>query len=204
MGPLRGGLDRVEPGLAMRSHQCFGARVIRFEFGIGNRPGRGDAGLVLQFLEVLLAEANCGGAEKLGVAADIIVGAGTEQRAVLVAPLFLGGIFALVEDRVDAPIVGFTRQPGATLDHQYVAARCGQAVGQRSAPDTGTDDDDVVALFQGSHERFPSPSCGVCSQVFQVLRIVTSVRSTPRNNDLREGRGRRAVLRGVVAACRSR
>ncbi len=65
-------LDRIGTGKAMRSHQPLGDVVIRRQFGVADRPGRRHAVLVLQRLEILLAEPYRGGAEEFRIAADVI------------------------------------------------------------------------------------------------------------------------------------
>jgi hypothetical protein len=53
---------------------------------------------VLHALEILFAEAQRGGAEELGIAADVVIGGRREFRSLAVTPGFARGVFAVVED----------------------------------------------------------------------------------------------------------
>jgi hypothetical protein len=65
--------------------------------------------------KVVTLKAHQSAAVKARIAADPIMRVGGEKPAVLIAPLFLGAIFAVNEYRLWVPIVVFDGQMGAPL-----------------------------------------------------------------------------------------
>ena len=72
--------------------ELFGAGVIGFQVGVGDRPCRGDAALMVDDSEVLRTHAKHRGAVHLGLSTDKVGLLWVEVFAVLILPGFLGVI----------------------------------------------------------------------------------------------------------------
>src|SRR4051812_40725954 len=106
-------LGGVFPRLTVHEVEPFGLRVVRLELGVRDRPGRRDAAVVVDRLEVALAEAEERSPVDLRVAADEVVGLGAERRAVPVVPA-LGGVVPLApEDLPGVPVLALAREVAA-------------------------------------------------------------------------------------------
>ena len=126
-------------------------RVVGLHLVVGDRPGRRDAAVVADLAEVLLAQAEEGGAVEFGVPADVVVRVRMELLAVLVAPDFLRGVLAVDVDGLRAPVVLLAGDEVAALEHQDPLAGRGERPEQRPAAGARADDDDVVVV--AGHQR---------------------------------------------------
>ena len=140
------GLGGVLAGASVHQVEPLGLGVVGLEVGIGERPGRGDAAVMVDLLEVALAQAEEDRAVELGVAAHEVLRVGLEGRAVLVVPGLAREVAALEEDLRRVPVLGLARGVAAALEQQDALAARRQAVGERSAARTASDDDHVVVL----------------------------------------------------------
>src|SRR5687767_24591 len=102
-------LGRIVPAAAMDVVKPLGLEVVGFHLIIGDRPCGGDSAVVPKLAEVLHAHAEQRRTVKLGVAADVVISVRVELLALLVAPAFLGVVFALKVDSARLPVVPFTR-----------------------------------------------------------------------------------------------
>ena len=131
---------------AVHGVQRLGLGVERLERVVLQRPGGGDAMLVLHFVEVALAQAEQGGAIHLGVAADVVVQARMERLALGAVPGLGGLVLAIDEHRLAAPVLLLARQIVAALDQQDAPAGGRQAMGERCAAGAGADDNKVIVI----------------------------------------------------------
>src|SRR5262249_40862320 len=137
-------LGRVVAAYAVGHVEVLGAGLVWRQIFIADRPGRRDTALVLDRLEVGLPQARQRGAVDLGITADIVVHAGVERPALSILPGLLGLVALLVKHRRRAPVLRLLRQKVATLEQQHSRTAVAQCVGQRPAPRTRADDDDVI------------------------------------------------------------
>ena len=79
-------LGGVLTGLPVHEVEPLGLRVVGLEVGVGDRPCRRDAAVVIDRFEVALAKAEERSSVDLRVAADQVVDVGAERSAVLVIP----------------------------------------------------------------------------------------------------------------------
>src|SRR4051794_4420186 len=103
--------------------------------------------------EIALAQSQQHRAVHLRIAADPIVNAGMERRAVAIAPGLRRLVPVRPEHRVAAPVLLLARQEVTAFEDQDALARRGQAVGERAAAGAAADDDDVVLVMR--HGRSP-------------------------------------------------
>ena len=96
--------------------------------------------------EVFFAQTKQRRAEKLRVAADIVVRMRMQLVAVSVVPLFFGLVSALEVHGARIPVVLFARHVTAALEDQYFLSRRRQLVGERAAAGAAADNDDVVMI----------------------------------------------------------
>lgn len=100
------GVGRIGPARAVHPVEAFGARVVRLQHAVRERPAARDALRVLHRTEVGLPEARQGGAEDLGVAADVVVHAGVEIAVGAgVVPGFGVAVAPGGEDRGSGPVL---------------------------------------------------------------------------------------------------
>ena len=126
-------LGRVLAGLAVDEVEPLGLGVVGLEIGVGDRPGGGDAAVVLDLLEVALAKAEQDAAVDLGVAADEVLGVRAERDAVLVIPALGGDVPLAAEDLLGVPVLGLAREVAAALEQEDLLARRREAVRERAA-----------------------------------------------------------------------
>jgi hypothetical protein len=124
----------------------LGAGVIRLQFLIGDRPGRGDAVMMAQLAEVLPAQTIERRAEHLGRPADEIMYLRLKRPAVAVVPGLGGDIAVLHEHRRRIPVLRLALEPIAALENQDALSRGRELSGERAAACAAADDDDVKAL----------------------------------------------------------
>src|SRR5215471_21545311 len=103
-----------------------------------------------QLAEILLPEAIQGCAEHLCGAADKIVHLRLERSTVAVVPSIGRDIPVLHEDRCRIPVLRLALEPIAALENQDVLARARELSGERAAPRSAADYDDVEALIHTS------------------------------------------------------
>ncbi len=138
-------VGRVGGARAVHPVEAFGARVVRFERAVRERPAGRDALGVLQRPEVGLAEARQGGAEDLGVPADVVVHArGEEPPGRGVVPGFGVAVARGGEDVGRRPVLPFPRQEVAALHDQDPRAGAAQGVRQGRAAHAGAEHGDVA------------------------------------------------------------
>ena len=89
--------------------------IVGFHILVTDRPGRRNTALMVNLAEVLFAQAKQGGAVKLGIAADVVVGVGVQLFAILVVPDFLCLVFSLKIDGAGAPVIFFSGNVAAPL-----------------------------------------------------------------------------------------
>ena len=144
-------IRRVHAPLAVDLIETLGARVVRLEVLVGDRPRRRHAGGVLELAEVLAAHPEQGGAVELRVAPHPVVGVRMQVAARGVAPDLLRGVLALEVDRARGPVVLLARHVTAALEQQDALARRRQRVEEGAAAGARADDDEVVTVGRG-HE----------------------------------------------------
>src|SRR5438552_18614203 len=83
---------------------------------------------------------------ELGVPADVVVGAGMELLAVLVAPRFLDVVATVDDDAVRIPVLALARHVVAALEDQDLLPGRRQSVRERAATRSGPDDDHVILV----------------------------------------------------------
>src|SRR5204862_3444677 len=130
--------------------EVFGFRVVRLELVVADRPRRRDAAVMMDFPEVLLAQPEQGGAEKLRVATHVVVGVRMERCAVLVVPLFLCRVPALDVHGARAPVVLFPPNVVTAFEQEDPLARRREVVSKRPAARARADDDHVVMRHAAS------------------------------------------------------
>ena len=142
------GLVRVLATLAVDFVEGFSLAVIGLELVVADGPGGGSAVFVADLAEILLAQAEEGGAVNLGVASDVVVEAGVELAAVAAVPGFLGLVGAVDEDGLAVPVGAGAGEVVAALEHEDALAGGSEAVGERGATGAAADDDDVVVFVR--------------------------------------------------------
>src|SRR4051812_42220248 len=100
-----------------------------------------------QLAEVLFAQTEQRRAIELCVTANIIVGMGTQILPVAILPHFLGRVLALQVYDCRTPVVLFARDIVASFEHKDLFPGRRQLGGERSAPRSGSDNDDVVVAI---------------------------------------------------------
>jgi hypothetical protein len=128
----------------------LGLGVIRLHLLVVDGPGRRDAVVVLEFPEILFAQAVKRRAIHLGGAAYEVVDSRLERLAVLVTPSVAGDIAVLDEDLFGTPVLGFPFHPVAALKQQDTFAGGSQVPDQCAAASAAADDDDVIGRI--AHE----------------------------------------------------
>ena len=102
--------------------------------------------LVLDRLEVALAQAEEDPGVDLGVAADEVLGVRSERDAVLVVPALGGDVSLAAEYLFGVPVLALAREVAAALEREDLLARGREAVRERAAAGAGADDDHVVVV----------------------------------------------------------
>ena len=126
------------------SKSCFGLAVERLEVVIAERPGGGDAVMVLDLLEVTATESWQAGAVHLGVAADPVVDAWLERLPGLrVIPGPGSDVALLDEHMVGLAVLRLSGQELAALNDEHIQAGVLQRPSQRAAAHAGADDHHV-------------------------------------------------------------
>ena len=120
--PARGRFGRIHAMLAVDVVEMLGLAIERLEVLISKRPGRRNSAVMPDLTEVLLAQTEQRCAVKLGVAANVIMDARLERRAVLAVPGLLGFVFRFEKDRRGVPILLLAREEIAALQYQYSLA----------------------------------------------------------------------------------
>src|SRR4030095_1204729 len=130
---------RLGRGFAARTVHLVHLRVpgvIGLHVFVGNGPGRGDAVVVLELAEVLLAQTVERRTIHLSGATDKVVDAGLEGVTVFVMPEITGTIAFLDEHFFGAPVLGFAPEPVAAFEYEDALTRRRQVVCQRPAART--------------------------------------------------------------------
>ena len=110
-----GRLRRVDSPLAVYMIKILRFGVVGLKVLVAQRPGPGYAVVMDDFAEVLLAQAQQGGAVELGIAAHVVLDARVERTAFLVDPGFPGLVLVIDEDGGGVPIVSLARQVTAAF-----------------------------------------------------------------------------------------
>ena len=118
IGAAAGGLGGILAPLTMHVVHLFRPLVIGLEVAVTQGPGWRNAVEVMKLLKILLPQAEVGRAIHLGGPTDEVMAAGLKRLAVLVVPHILGDVPPLLEDLLRVPVLGFLREPVATLQHQ--------------------------------------------------------------------------------------
>jgi hypothetical protein len=139
-------LRRVLARLTLHEVEALGLCVVRLEVLVRDRPRRGRAAVVVDLLEVALAQTEEDGPVDLRVTADEVLRVWAEALAVLVDPTLLRDVAIVAEDLLRIPVLGLARQVAAALEEEDALAGRGQPVGERAAAGAGSDDDHVVVL----------------------------------------------------------
>ena len=142
-------LGRVHAALAVHLVEMLGARVVRLQVLVADRPRRRDPAVVAELAEVLAAEPEQRRAVELGVAAHEVVLAGLEFLAVPVAPVLRVVVAALQHDRAGLPVLPLARRVVAALEEQDLLPRRRERVGESPSAGAGADDDHVVVRVRG-------------------------------------------------------
>src|SRR3984893_6538992 len=100
-------LSRVFATRAMHLIHLLGLGIVRLHLVVADGPGRRDAVVVLEFTEILFAQAVERRAVHLGCAAHEVVDAGLKGLAVLVTPRVAGDVAVLDENLFGAPFFVF-------------------------------------------------------------------------------------------------
>jgi len=90
--------------------ESLGLGVVRLEIGVGDRPGGGDAAVVLDLVEVAFTKAQQDAGVDLGVAADEVLGVRAKRDAVLVIPALGCHIPLAAEDLLSLPVLALPRK----------------------------------------------------------------------------------------------
>src|SRR4051812_12358092 len=98
-------LGRVLARLAVDQVQPLRLGVVGLEVGVGDGPRGGYPAVVLDLLEVALAQAEQDRRVDLGVAADEVLGVRAERHAVLVVPALGRDIPLAGEDLLGVPVL---------------------------------------------------------------------------------------------------
>ena len=106
------------PRTAVNVIKFLGLGVIRFEFVVADRPGRGDSAKMLQLAKVLFSQTKQRRAVEFRVAADVIVGMRVQFFAGGIQPGFFGLVFAIEVDCFGIPVIFFPRNPSAPFQNQ--------------------------------------------------------------------------------------
>ena len=136
-------LRRVGARLAMHAEEALGAGVIGLQRVVVDGPGRRQPASVLHGREIFPPEAEHGGAEHLGVAADMVELPRPEGAAAAVDPALVGPVGGIGVDRFGVPVAIFARQARAALENHDAGAGGRQDVRDTAAAHAGPDDDDI-------------------------------------------------------------
>ena len=140
----RVGLGRVLAVSAVHFVEVLRLGVVGLDLVVADRPGRRDAVVVLELLEVLLPQAVERGAVELRRAAHEVVDLRLERLALVVVPGVLRDVAVVDEHVLGKPVLRLAREPVAALQQQDPLARRRQVPCERAAAGTGSDDDHVV------------------------------------------------------------
>ena len=156
------GIGRAAPGLELAHGRAvtgtgrsvhvvevLRAHVVGLDVGVAEGPRGRDAAGVRRLLEVALAQARKRGAVDLGVAANDVVHAGCERRAVDGIPRVVRLVAPVDEDRLRRGVLRLLGQAMTALEHEDIHAALRQAVGERRPAHAAADDDDVSGEVHG-------------------------------------------------------
>jgi hypothetical protein len=147
VGATCGRLGRVFPSPTMHLVKVFGLQIVRFEIFIGNRPGRRDTVVVLDFTEVLATQTKERCTVKLRIASDVVVGVGMQGFAILVVPYLLRVVLALHVDGTTVPVVLFPSNVAAPLHQKDLPSLRSEPIGESAPSSTCSDDDYVIMVL---------------------------------------------------------
>src|SRR5262245_34088672 len=129
--PIR--ISRVFVDRPMHPIDLLGARIVRLQVIVADRPGRSYALSVLAALTDLAAESRQTGAEHLGVAPDPVVNPGAKRATAIIHPMLTGLVAPLEEHCFVTPVLGLLWQECAALHDQNAGAAILEGVGQSAA-----------------------------------------------------------------------
>src|SRR4029077_15975938 len=143
------GLSRIPPAQPVDIIHLLGARVVRLQVLVGDRPGRRNAVMMVQLTEILASQPIERSAEQFGRAADEVVHLWLKWPAVTVMPGIGGYVPVLLEYRRRIPVLHLALEPVAALEDQDALSRRRELPGESATARAAADDDDVVSLDHG-------------------------------------------------------
>ena len=130
--------------IAMNVKEFFGARVVGFQIGVGDGPGRRNAALMVDDAEVFGTHAKQGRAVHFCLSAYKIGLLRVQVFAVFILPGFFGVISIIEENSGGVPVELFLRHERAPLQDENVLAGLSQVESEGSTARAGSDNDCVV------------------------------------------------------------
>ena len=158
----------VGASLAVNFKQFLRLAIVRFKVSVLKRPLWRDAALVLDPFEVALPQTKHGSAVDLGIATDIVTGAGAKFFAVLVPPHLRRVIAFLLEDCRRIPVFLFSAQETPALKNQNAFPTWSETLRHSPAARTRADDDHIVEVV--AHVNHGS---GPASHLFHYFALIS-------------------------------
>ena len=140
-------LGGIAAALAVHLVKRLGLGVIGGKVAILQRPFGRDAALVFDSLKVAFAQAKHRTAVDLGVAADIIAGAGTKFLSVLVPPQLCRVVALFLKHLGRIPVLLLARDEAASFQNKDSLSARGKTAGNRASARACANDDEVVSGF---------------------------------------------------------
>ena len=137
---------RIGARLAMHAEEAFGSGVAGLQRVVVDGPGRRQPASVLRGPKILAPEAEHGGAEHLGMAADVVELPRPEAAAAAVDPALVRLVGGIGVDRLRIPVAVFARQPRAPLEDRDADAGGSQNVGDAAAAHAGPDNHHIETV----------------------------------------------------------
>jgi hypothetical protein len=137
-------IGRIGTSLAVHVVQALGAPVIGLEVGVRDRPRRRRAAMMLEPIEVTLAQPEERRPIKLGVAANVVIRVRVERASVTIPPHVLRVVLGRHVHGARVPVVFLATHVIAALEDQNLLARGGEMVRKRPAASAAANDNYVV------------------------------------------------------------
>jgi hypothetical protein len=145
----RVGTAEILVEVAVSGEEFFGARVIRLEVDVGERPCRGDAVFVMEDAEVLGTETEEGGSVDLGLASNEVGLLRAEGLIVLVEPDVFGVVAVIEKNGRCVPVKFFLGEERTALEDENALACLCEVEGEGATAGSGSDNDGVVLIGHG-------------------------------------------------------
>ena len=116
VGPLLKRLGRILAPLPVHFVELFRLLVVGLEVPVFERPGGGDAAVVLDLFEVPLPQAEERRPVEFGIAADKVVGSRDEFLPLPIDPRFAAVVAPLLKNSRRVPVLFFPREKAPSLD----------------------------------------------------------------------------------------